>query len=90
MSDAAFLRALLDVEQAWLQVLGATGIAPAEAVQDLVGIVGAEDLDSLATDAEAGGNPVIPLVRLLRERLPSRQRPGFTAGSLARTSWTPP
>jgi 3-carboxy-cis,cis-muconate cycloisomerase len=71
MSDAAFLRALLEVEQAWLRVLAEVGVAPGGAVGDVTGLVGEEDLGRLAIDAEAGGNPVIPLVALLRERLPA-------------------
>lgn len=71
MSDVAFLHALLEVEQAWLRVLRAIGAAPGEVVGDLTEVVGREDLDRLATDAEAGGNPVIPLVAMLRDRLPA-------------------
>ena len=70
MSDEAFLRALLRTEQAWLDGLVATGCAPTDAVADLTGLVGTADLEGLAVDAEDGGNPVIPLVRLLRERAP--------------------
>lgn len=70
MSDAAFLRALVEVEQAWLRVLRGTGAAPGDLVDDLAGTVTDADLEQLAVDAEAGGNPVIPLVVLLRERLP--------------------
>ena len=36
---------------------------------DALGTVDLNDLDDLAVAAEAGGNPVIPLVALLRERL---------------------
>ena len=69
MSDAAFLRALLEVEAAWLRVLRLVGVAPDEATEDLTKLVGQSDLDRLATEAESGGNPVIPLVAMLRERL---------------------
>ena len=70
MSDEAFLRALLDTEQAWLDALVAAGCAPPDAATDLTGLVGTVDLEGLAVDAEDGGNPVIPLVRLLRDRAP--------------------
>lgn len=70
MSDEAFLNALLHMEQAWLDTLVATGSAPADAAVDLSRLVGAADLECLAVDAEDGGNPVIPLVRLLRDRAP--------------------
>ena len=69
LSDAALLAAMVDVEAAWLDALVAAGIAPAEAKADLPGLVGAADVPGIAAAAEAGGNPVIPLVALLRERL---------------------
>lgn len=68
MSDAALLRALLTVEHVWLDALVAAGVAPADAAADLTGTAGAFDVAELAVAAEAGGNPVIPLVALLRER----------------------
>jgi 3-carboxy-cis,cis-muconate cycloisomerase len=67
-SDAAVLAALVGVESAWLRALVRHGVAPAEAGTDLAGRAGPEDLDRLAAAAESGGNPVIPLVALLRER----------------------
>lgn len=70
MSDEAVLRALVDVEQAWLSVLQQIGAAPGDVATDLAGLVTAADLDELAVRAEAGGNPVIPMVAMLRERLP--------------------
>lgn len=71
MTDGAFLAAMLRVEAAWSSVLVSTGIAPASAVvapADLSGV--AVDVAALAEEAEAGGNPVIPLVGLLRSALP--------------------
>jgi 3-carboxy-cis,cis-muconate cycloisomerase len=65
-SDASFLEAMVAVEQAWIDALAAAGIAPERV--SLTDIVGPDDADGLATGAEAGGNPVIGLVRLLRER----------------------
>ena len=69
LSDAALLAAMVDVEAAWLDALVAAGIAPPEAKADLPGLVGAADVPGIAAAAEAGGNPVIPLVALLRERV---------------------
>jgi 3-carboxy-cis,cis-muconate cycloisomerase len=65
-TDAAVLDAMVATEQAWLDALAGAGLAPAGVV--LTGLVGADDLAALAAGAESGGNPVIGLVRLLRER----------------------
>jgi 3-carboxy-cis,cis-muconate cycloisomerase len=67
-SDAAVLAAMVRVETAWLAALHAQGLA--EEAPDLARLAGEHDLPALAQAAEGGGNPVIPLVRLLRERLP--------------------
>jgi len=72
LSDAAVVRAALRVEGAWLAALVAAGVAPATAGVDVGRAVGAVDLDALAAAAEAGGNPVIPLLFLVRERLAGR------------------
>lgn len=74
MSDAALLRALVATERAWLGVLVDARVAPERAAHDLTGVIGPEDLDRLTVDAEAGGNPVIPMVALLRSRLPEPTR----------------
>ncbi|MET0426455.1 MAG: lyase family protein [Actinoplanes sp.] len=71
-SDASVLDALVRVEAAWLRTLLAYGIA--DAADDLRDLVGPADLPALARDAEAGGNPVIPLLALLRERLSDRDK----------------
>jgi 3-carboxy-cis,cis-muconate cycloisomerase len=68
--DEAMLAAMVRVEQAWIDALSAAGIAPARAeVGDLVNL---SDTATLATLAEASGNPVVGLVSLLRERLAAR------------------
>lgn len=72
LSDAALLRAFVSVESAWLEALVGAGIAPSDAADQLEGLVGPADLGALASAAEEGGNPVIPLVELLRERVGSR------------------
>ncbi|WP_229052414.1 lyase family protein [Aeromicrobium sp. Leaf350] len=68
LDDAAFVEAMVVVEQSWLDGLVALDVAPADAAGDLTGLVSAEDLAHLSVAAEAGGNPVIGLVALLRER----------------------
>ena len=54
-TDAAVVAAMIRVEEAWLEVRGHKS--------DLSGPIG-------HLDAEGGGNPVVPLVRILRERNP--------------------
>lgn len=68
-AEAALVAAMVRVEQAWLTALVTGGIAPKEAEHDLAGLVGKDDLPGLAISAEDGGNPLIPLLSLLRERL---------------------
>jgi 3-carboxy-cis,cis-muconate cycloisomerase len=69
MTEASFLAAMVRVEEAWLAELVASGIAPYSAKADLAGLVGHDDVDALSVQSEAGGNPVIPLVALLRDRI---------------------
>ncbi|WP_416957668.1 lyase family protein [Nocardioides sp. T5] len=69
LSDADVVRAMLRVETAWLATLVDAGVAPAAAAVDLAGEVGTIDLAALSIASEAGGNPVIPLLAVLRERL---------------------
>ena len=71
LSDAELLRAMELVEAAWLEALVASDIAPPDARHPVRGLVGADDVDAAARAAESGGNPVIPLVGLLRDRLPA-------------------
>jgi 3-carboxy-cis,cis-muconate cycloisomerase len=70
MSDGAFLRAMLTVEQRWLDGLVDAGIAPAAARTPLAGHVDAADAEAIARGADADGNPVSGLVALLRQRTP--------------------
>jgi len=72
MSDPALLRAMVRVEAAWLAELVAAGVAPPDAADDLAGLVDGGDVAQVAAAAEAGGNPVIPLLGLLRTRLAAR------------------
>jgi 3-carboxy-cis,cis-muconate cycloisomerase len=67
-SDAAFLASMVLVENAWLGALVDAGVAPAAARADLTAIISADDTEAVAVGAEAGGNPVIGLLGLLRDR----------------------
>lgn len=67
-SDAAYLAAMLRVENAWLAALVDAGIAPEAARADLTAAISAADADAIAVAAEATGNPVPGLLDLLRER----------------------
>ena len=69
-TDASFLAAMVRVEEVWLGALAAAGVGADDV--PLAGVVGADDIAALAAEAEAGGNPVIGLVRLLRERSGTR------------------
>lgn len=69
LSDHAFLRAMLTVEQTWLEALVVAGVAPVEANASLTEHVTADDAEPLAQRADADGNPVSGLVALLRTRL---------------------
>jgi 3-carboxy-cis,cis-muconate cycloisomerase len=68
MSDAAFLDALLGVENAWLAILVDHGVAPSSAAADLTTLVRPADLETIAAGAEQDGNPVTGLVAMLRSR----------------------
>jgi 3-carboxy-cis,cis-muconate cycloisomerase len=69
MTDQALLASMVAVESAWLNSLAAAGLAPDECARaDLHRLVAAQDCEMLAVTAEDGGNPVIGLVALLRER----------------------
>jgi 3-carboxy-cis,cis-muconate cycloisomerase len=69
MTDQALLRSMVAVESAWLRALSAAGLAPVECADaDLWHLMGEHDCELLALTAEDGGNPVIGLVALLRER----------------------
>jgi 3-carboxy-cis,cis-muconate cycloisomerase len=69
MSQTSFLSAMVRVEEAWLAGLVTAGIAPYAAKADFAGLVGPADVEGVAAAGEAGANPVIPLVSLLRNRI---------------------
>lgn len=58
------------MESAWLDALVASGLAPSAAATDLAPLVTVDDLPHIAAAAEGSGNPVVPLVGLLRSRAP--------------------
>ncbi|OBK13801.1 lyase family protein [Mycobacterium asiaticum] len=69
MTDRALLTAMVAVESAWLAVLADAGLAPVDQSDTaLHHLVDARDCDMLAAAAEDGGNPVIALVALMRQR----------------------
>ena len=68
-TDAALLRAMVTVESAWLAALVDLKVADPAAAADLGGLVDSGDVETLSAQAEQGGNPVIPLLGLLRSRL---------------------
>ena len=80
VTDAAILDALVTAEVALVRAYGAAGLAPAEVVDEIETEFGwagelrgcrghGVDLGALAAASVAGGNPVIPLVRVLKERV---------------------
>lgn len=95
--DAAFLRAMLDAEAAFVRALAATGRAP-ESAADAVALVAADtsrfDARSIALRARSGGNPVIPLVADLAARVREVDPPaaefvhrGATSQDIVDTAW---
>lgn len=69
-TSAALAAALVRVEGAWCEVLESAGLAPAgtaSAVRSYA--VPAQELPAVATEAEGGGNPVIPVLARLREHV---------------------
>ncbi|WP_433291238.1 lyase family protein [Actinoplanes sp. CA-030573] len=78
-TDAAVLAAMVRVEEAWLAARGVPS--------SLAGLVTPADLPLLAREAEGGGNPVIPLLRLLRSRgAPDALHTGLTSQDVLDTA----
>jgi 3-carboxy-cis,cis-muconate cycloisomerase len=67
--EGALLEAMVEVELAWLRALQAAGIAPGVDDHSLAGLVSRSDAGEVAGAAESSGNPVVPLLALMRERL---------------------
>jgi 3-carboxy-cis,cis-muconate cycloisomerase len=68
MSDNAFLAAMVTVEQAWLDVIIDTGVAPVNARATLADALSEGDVEAIARGANVDGTPVSGLVTLLRQR----------------------
>lgn len=78
-SDRAVLGAMVEVEIAWVRTQERLGLVTRE-VGDKVSAAGTTTggaIDEIARDAEAGGNPVIPVVNALRRAV------GATPGAAA-------
>jgi 3-carboxy-cis,cis-muconate cycloisomerase len=74
LSDPAVLLAMAVVEEAWLDALVELRVAPETArAPRLSALVTDDDVDAVVATVAAGaedtGNPVVPLVKLLRDRL---------------------
>ena len=67
VSDAAWLRAMLDAEAALATAGAAVGLVPADAATRIRAACDTVEVDvaALGRDAAASGNPVVPLVRVL-------------------------
>ena len=67
----AWLQAMLDAEAALARAEARAGLIPEADAEAIAGACRAEDFDlaSIGRDAAASGNPVIPLVGSLRERV---------------------
>lgn len=85
VTDAVFLDALVTTEIALTRAYALLGVAPAEVAEDVSGSLGWSgagalcrghgiDVGELAAASVAGGNPVIPLVALLKDRVPESAR----------------
>ncbi|OBH85372.1 lyase family protein [Mycobacterium sp. E2989] len=81
MTDRALLQSMVAVESAWLDALVAEKLAPpACGGADLPMLLTANDCESLAVAAEDGGNPVVGLVELLRQRAAPEVAPWIHRG----------
>ena len=84
VSDPAVADALVRAECALVAAYAEVGVAPRQAHDDIDRVFGIDeksgpavtpaDLDRLAREAVSGGNPVIPLVALMKEKAPAEHR----------------
>jgi len=77
-TDEAFLAAMVQVEQAWLDALVSVGLASPTSLST-------PPLDAVAGGSESGGNPVIPLVKALRSQSDAVHR-GLTSQDVVDTA----
>jgi 3-carboxy-cis,cis-muconate cycloisomerase len=70
-SDVAWVQAMLDAEAALAAAEAEAGLIPKEAAEAIAAACEAADFDpeALARDGRASGNPVVPLVAALREKV---------------------
>lgn len=71
-ADSALLEGMVALEAAWSAGLVAHGLAPrgvGVTADELLELLDGNDVARIVLDAEGGGNPVIPLVSTLRNRL---------------------
>ncbi len=68
-APTSVLGALVKIEEEWLSTLVDGGVAPASARAGVHRLAGRRDVEQVSLGAEASGNPVVPLLSLLRERL---------------------
>lgn len=81
--DAAVTAAMVRVETAWARALEGAALAEPGAADALMRFAaGPDDVTALAREAEAGGNPVIPLVARLRSHV--RESAPASAGAVHR------
>ncbi len=73
VSDAAWLRAMLDFEAALARAEARVGMIPPAAAQAIADACATPDLDieAIGRQAAASGTPVVPLLEALRARLPA-------------------
>ncbi len=82
ISDHAWVVALLEVEAALSRAAGAVGLVTADHASTVTGVAtrlaepGALDIADLGRRSAAGGNPVIPLVKILRTACAAEGVPG--------------
>lgn len=88
LSDEALLRAMLDAESALAQAELTAGVIPADAAGAIAETCvrlaagsGTIDVDRLGVEAQASGNPVVPLVRALAAELPDHAKPWVHYGT---------
>ena len=85
--ERLLLESMLEVEVEWHDALVRAGIAPddpdGEPLEDLVGLDDlrvSDDQRTIATQSERSGNPVVPLVAMLRERAGDVRSPWLHRG----------
>ncbi|MDQ1082156.1 MULTISPECIES: lyase family protein [Microbacterium] len=91
VSDASVLDALVRAECALVAAYAELGVAPQEARAEIDHVFGLDekggapsatlDVDALLSASVAGGNPVIPLVGMLKDQVPAAHRPWIHRGA---------